>query len=173
MDYLAERGLIAQDSRMTLLGNSLVLVAPADSDVSLAIEPGFKLAEALGGGKLAMGATASVPAGRYGKAALEALGAWEGVSAQVAEADNVRNALAFVARGEAPLGIVYATDAKAEPAVKVVDVFPEDSHPPILYPVALTRSAKADAQAVLQHLQSTGAAADFEAQGFWVIAPGS
>jgi molybdate transport system substrate-binding protein len=173
MDYLAERDLIRGDSRVTLLGNTLVLVAPADSDVALEIEPGFDLAQALGGGKLAMAAVASVPAGKYGKAALEGLGAWEGVSANVAEAENVRGALAFVARGEAPLGIVYATDAKAEAAVKVVDAFPEESHPPILYPVALTKAAGGDAAAVLEHLQSSSARADFEAQGFRFIAPGS
>lgn len=173
MDYLSERDLIAAESRATLIGNTLVLVAPADSDVSIDIEPGLELAEALGDGKLAMAATAAVPAGKYGKAALESLGVWDSVSASVAEAENVRGALAFVARGEAPLGIVYMTDANAEPGVRVVDVFPEGSHPPILYPVALTKTADGDAAAVLEHLKSAEAKADFEAQGFRVVTPGS
>jgi molybdate transport system substrate-binding protein len=173
MDYLADRKLVAADSRVTLFGNTLVLVAPADSNLALDIEPEFPLAEALGDGKLAMAATASVPAGKYGKAALESLRVWGSVSQQVAEADNVRNALAFVARGEAPLGIVYMTDANAEPGVRIVDTFPEGSHPPILYPVALTATADGDAPAVLEHLQSAEAKADFEAQGFRGVTPGS
>jgi molybdate transport system substrate-binding protein len=150
-----------------------VLVAPADSGVSLAIAPGFPLGDALGGGKLAMAQTATVPAGKYGKAALEHLGVWDSVAANVAETDNVRAALAFVARGEAALGIVYATDAKAEPGVKVVDTFPADSHPPILYPVALTGSAKLDARAFFAFLTSEKARSFFEAEGFRFAAPGS
>jgi molybdate transport system substrate-binding protein len=173
MDYLQERNLIATESRVTLLGNDIVLVAPADSDVALEIAPGFALAEALGDGKLAMAATASVPAGKYGKAALESLGVWESVSANVAEAENVRSALQLVARGEAALGIVYTTDAGSEPGVKVVGTFPADSHPPILYPVALTASAKTDARAFLDYLVSEEAQPHFEAQGFRFTAPGS
>jgi len=173
MDYLEERKLIAPDSRVTLLGNDIVLVAPADSDVALTVEPGFPLAEALGDGKLAMAATASVPAGKYGKAALEQLGVWDQVAANVAEAENVRAALQLVARGEAPLGIVYTTDAKAEPQVKVVGEFPETSHPPIRYPVALTATAKPGARAFLDFLASARARPAFEAAGFRVVAPGS
>jgi molybdate transport system substrate-binding protein len=173
MNYLSERDLIAADTGTTLLGNTLVLVAPADSKTAVTITPGMDLAAALDGGKLAMAAVNSVPAGKYGKAALEKLGAWAGVSAQVAEAENVRSALAFVARGEAPLGIVYATDARAEPAVKVLAAFPEDLHPPILYPVALTKGSDAEARAVLDHLLSPEAKARFEAQGFRFLATGS
>jgi len=173
MGALQEKQLIATESRVTLLGNELVLVAPTDSQISLTIAPGFSLAEALGEGKLAMALTASVPAGKYGKAALEKLGVWDRVSANVAEAENVRAALALVARGEAALGIVYATDANAEPGVKIIGAFPADSHPPILYPVALTKSAKPDARAFLDYLTSAKAKPIFEAQGFRFIAPGS
>lgn len=173
MDYLQDLNLIASDSRVTLLGNEIVLVAPADSEVALTIAPSFALADALGDGKLAMAATASVPAGRYGKAALEWLGVWESVAANVAETENVRAALAFVARGEAALGIVYATDANAEPGVRIVGVFPEDSHPPILYPVALTASAKPAARELLDFLMSDGARPFFEAERFRVVAPAS
>ena len=173
MDNVQGKNLIAADSRVTLLGNEIVLVAPADSSVALDIAPGFGLAEALGGGKLAMALTASVPAGKYGKAALEKLGVWESVSASVAEAENVRAALQLVARGEAALGIVYTTDAKADEGVKVIGTFPADSHPPILYPVALTANAKPDAKAFLDYLTSAKAKPFFEAQGFTVVAPGS
>jgi molybdate transport system substrate-binding protein len=173
MGYLQEKRLIVPDTRVTLLGNDIVLVAPADANTALDIAPGFDLAGALGDGKLAMAATASVPAGKYGKAALEALGAWEGVAANVAETDNVRAALEFVARGEAALGIVYTSDAKAEPRVKVVDTFPADSHRPILYPVALTAAANSDARAFLDYLVSSKAQPHFEAQGFKFTAPGS
>jgi molybdate transport system substrate-binding protein len=173
MDKLQEKNLIAEDSRVTLLGNDIVLVAPKDSTVSLTIAPNFPLADALGDDKLAMALTASVPAGKYGKAALEKLGVWDSVSAKVAETENVRAALALVSRGEAPLGIVYTTDANADKSVKVVDTFPQDSHPPILYPVALTASAKPDARAFLDYLTSAKAKPIFEAQGFRFIASGS
>jgi len=173
MDNLQGKNLIAPDSRATLLGNDIVLIAPADSTVALTIAPNFPLAEALGDGKLAMALTASVPAGKYGKAALENLGVWDSVSANVAEAENVRAALALVSRGEAPLGIVYTTDAKADPSVKVVGTFPADSHPPILYPVALTASAKPGARAFLDYLTSANAKPIFEAQGFRFVASGS
>jgi molybdate transport system substrate-binding protein len=172
MDKLQEKNLIAADSRVTLLGNDIVLVAPKDSTV-LTIAPNFPLAHALGDGTLAMALTTSVPAGKYGKAALEKLGVWDSVSANVAEAENVRAALALVSRGEAPLGIVYTTDANADKSVKVVGTFPEDSHPPILYPVALTATAKPDARAFLDYLTSAKAKPIFEAQGFRFIAPGS
>ena len=173
MDYLNERNLIAADSRVTLLGNEIVLVAPAASDVSLEIAPGFALADALAGGKLAMALTASVPAGKYGKAALETLGIWDNVAESVAEAENVRAALALVSTGEAPLGIVYTTDAKAEKGVKIVGAFPADSHPAILYPVALTASAKPDAKAFLDFLSSARGNSFFAAQGFTIFTPGT
>ena len=167
MDYLQEKRLIDITSRHTLLGNTLVLVAPKDSAVSLTIEKNFPLVETLGpDGKLAMASVDSVPAGKYGKAALTYLGAWDAVSPHVVQAENVRAALAFVAKGEAALGIVYGTDAKSEPAVRPVGVFPEDSHPKILYPVALTASAKPEARKFLDFLLSSEAAPAFEAQGF-------
>jgi molybdate transport system substrate-binding protein len=173
MESLQGKDLIAGDSRVTLLGNEIVLVAPAESDINLTIAPNFPLADALKDGKLAMALTASVPAGKYGKAALESLGVWDSVSGSVAEAENVRAALALVSRGEAALGIVYATDAKADSSVKVVGTFPTDSHPPILYPVALTKSAKPDARAFLDFLTSPAAKPLFEEQGFRVVAPSS
>jgi molybdate transport system substrate-binding protein len=167
MDYLQQKNLIDVASRHTLLGNTLVLIAPKDSTVSLSIEKSFPLLQALGpDGKLAMASVDSVPAGKYGKAALIYLGVWDQVAPRVAQAENVRAALAFVARKEAPLGIVYGTDAKSEPAVRVVGVFPAESHPKILYPVALTASAKPEARPFLEFLLSSEAAPAFEAQGF-------
>jgi molybdate transport system substrate-binding protein len=133
----------------------------------LRIEKNFPLLQALGAdGKLAMASVDSVPAGKYGKAALTSLGVWDQVAPRVAQAENVRAALALVAKGEAPLGIVYGTDAKSEPAVRVVGTFPEDSHPKILYPVALTASAKPEARKFLDFLLSSEATPSFEAQGF-------
>jgi molybdate transport system substrate-binding protein len=175
MDYLDERDLIKKETRVTLLGNSIVLVAPKDSSATLTIEKGMKLADLLGAdGKLAMANVDSVPAGKYGKASLESLGVWDSVADKVVQADNVRAALAFVASGEAPLGIVYATDAAAEPAVQVLGTFPADSHPAILYPVALTAaSTNPDAAAFLDFLRSDGARAAFEKQGFVLVKPGS
>lgn len=170
MDWAAERNLIDAASRKTLLGNALVLIAPKDSTATLKIEKGFALAEALGDERLAMGEPGSVPAGVYGKAALTHLGVWDAVSAKVAGAENVRVALAYVARGETPLGIVYATDARSEPQVKVVDTFPADSHPPIVYPVAITASsANPAAKAFLAFLSSPDAAKVFEDEGFTVL----
>ena len=129
MDYLQEKKLIDDASRHTLLGNTLVLVAPKDSDVTLPIVKDFPIVQALGpDGKLAMASVDSVPAGKYGKAALTYLGVWDAVSPHVVQAENVRAALAFVAKGEAALGIVYGTDAKSEPAVRAVGLFPEESH---------------------------------------------
>ena len=135
----------------------------------------MKLADLLGAdGKLAMANVESVPAGKYGKAALEKLGVWDSVADKVVQADNVRAALAFVASGEAPLGIVYRTDAAAEPAVRVLGTFPEDSHPPILYPVALTKTSEnPDAPAFLDFLKSDAARPAFEKQGFIIVAPAS
>ncbi len=170
MDWLAERKLIDASSRKTLLGNTLVLIAPKDSTTDLRIEKGFKLADALGRERIAMGEPNSVPAGVYGKAALTSLGVWDEVSGKVAGAENVRVALAYVARGETPFGIVYATDARSEPDVRVVDTFPADSHPPIVYPVALTASSvNPDAKAFLAVLSSPAAASVFEAEGFTVL----
>ena len=167
MDYLQQKNLIENASRRTLLGNTLVLVAPKDSTISLPIEKDFPLLQALGAdGKLSMAGVDSVPAGKYGKAALTYLGVWNAVAPRVAQAENVRAALAFVARGEAPLGIVYGTDAKAEPAVRVVGTFPEESHPKIEYPVALLANAKPEARKFLDFLVSPEAAPKFEAQGF-------
>jgi molybdate transport system substrate-binding protein len=175
MDYLQEKSLIQADTRRTLLGNALVLVAPKDSTASLTLADGVDLAGPLGAeGHLAMANVDSVPAGKYGKAALTKLGAWTAVEAKVVQADNVRAALAFVARGEAPLGIVYQTDANAEPAVKVVATFPEDSHPPIVYPVALTAASKnPDAKAFYDFLVSDEAKPAFLKQGFSIVAPAS
>ena len=170
MDYLQQKTLINSASRKTLLGNTLVLVGPKDSTVSLPIEKNFPLLQALGAdGKLAMAGVDSVPAGKYGKAALTYLGVWNAVAPRVAQAENVRAALAFVARGEAPLGIVYGTDAKAEPAVRVVGTFPEESHPKIEYPVALLANAKPEAHSFLDFLVSPEAAPKFEAQGFSIL----
>lgn len=170
MDYLAERKLIRDATRHSLLGNRIVLVAPADSSVEATIAPGFPLADLLGDGRLAMADPEAVPAGKYGKAALETLGVWESVRNKVAAAENVRAALVFVARGEAPLGIVYATDAAAEPGVRVVDSFPADTHPPIVYPVAaLANSSNPDAAGFLDYLGSAAARAVFEKQGFTIL----
>ena len=119
-----------------------------------------------------MANTDSVPAGKYGKAALTKLGVWDSVKDKMAQAENVRAALTLVSRGEAPLGIVYATDAKADPNVKVLDTFPEDTHPPIIYPTAvLAKATSPDAQAFLDYLKSDTATKLFEAQGFKMLAP--
>jgi molybdate transport system substrate-binding protein len=172
MATAAEKGLVKKDSQTILLGNRIVLVAPADSTASLRIEKGFDLSGALKGGKLAMANTDSVPAGKYGKAALENLGVWDSVAQNVAQAENVRAALAFVALGEAPFGIVYATDASAESKVKVVDIFPEDSHPAIKYPLALTTSStKAAARDFFAFLISPKARNFFAKYGFTVLTP--
>ena len=173
MDYGQQKGLIRPDTRFNLLGNRLVLIAPKDSSVSATIQPGFDLAALLKGGRLAMGNVDAVPAGRYGKAALEKLGSWDGVKDKIAQAENVRAALVLVARGEAPLGIVYQTDAASDPSIKIVATFPESAHPPIIYPTALTReSTNPEAPAFLNYLRSPAARAAFERQGFTVLAPG-
>src|SRR5262249_54794278 len=139
MDYGQQKSLIKPETRANLLGNRIVLIAPRDSTVSLKVEKGFDLAAALKGGRLAMGNVDAVPAGKYGKAGLEKLGAWDGVKDRIAQAESVRAALVLVARGETPLGIVYQTDAASEPGVRIVGTFPDDTHPPIIYPAALTR----------------------------------
>jgi len=177
MDYAAAKSLIRPETRVSLLGNRLVLIAPKDASVTLAMTHGLSLAAALASGRLAMANIDAVPAGKYGRAALETLGAWEGVKGQVAQAESVRAALLLVSRGEAPLGIVYRTDAAADPSVKIVGTFPEDTHPPIVYPVAVTKdSTSPDAAAFLAYLRSPAARASFERQGFIVLnrpAPGS
>lgn len=167
MDFLQKNGRIAGGTRKDLLGNKLVLVAASDAKPAPKIAPHFDLAGALGDGKLAMADPASVPAGKYGKAALTALGVWDSVSSRVVRAENVRMALEYVARGEAPFGIVYATDAKVAP-VKIVGVFPENSHAPIVYPVALTRTASPAARGFLAFLSGPQARAIFEKAGFIV-----
>jgi molybdate transport system substrate-binding protein len=172
MDYLAEKKLIKDDTRANLLGNSIVLISGKTDAQPVDIKQGFDLATLLGDGRLAMGAVDSVPAGKYGKAALEKLGLWAEVEGKVVQADNVRAALAFVSAGEAPLGIVYQTDANADDKVKVVATFPEDSHEPILYPVALTASStNPDAAEFLEFLKSKAARPAFEKQGFRIVAP--
>jgi molybdate transport system substrate-binding protein len=173
MDYGQHKGLIRPDSRFNLLGNRLVLIVPKDANVSAIIQPGFDLAALLKGGRLAMANVGAVPAGKYGKAALEKLGAWEGVKDKIAQTENVRAALVLVARGGAPLGIVYQTDAASDPTVKIVGTFPENTHPPIIYPIALTKeTTNPEAQAFLNYLRSPVARAAFERQGFTVLAPG-
>ena len=170
MDYVAAKNLIKADTRFNLLGNKIVLIAPKASKTTTVAIKGADLAKALNGGRLSMANVDSVPAGKYGKAALEKLGAWNDVKDQIAQPENVRAALLLVARGEAPLGIVYATDAAAEPNVRIVATFPEDSHAPIIYPAALTKDAKnADAKAFLDFLRSAKARASFEKQGFTVL----
>ena len=170
MDVIAGDGLIEQDGRSDLLGNRLALVAHGATAPDVTIGPDMDLAGLLQGGRLAMALVDSVPAGIYGKAALEALGLWDSVAAQVAQADNVRAALAFVATGEAPLGIVYATDAAATDAVSVIGLFPTDTHPPIIYPVAdlANRDTAAEA-AFLEYLRGPQARAAFEGQGFTLL----
>jgi len=173
MDYGQQKGLIKPDTRSNLLGNRLVLVAPKDSNISASIQPGFDLAALLKGGRLAMGNVDAVPAGKYGKAALEKLGAWDGVKDKIAQAESVRAALVLVSRGEAPLGIVYQTDAASDPTVKIIGTFPENTHPPIIYPIALTKeSTNPEALAFLNFIRSAAARPIFERQGFTVLAPG-
>jgi molybdate transport system substrate-binding protein len=170
MGYAAAKNLIKADSRFNLLGNKIVLIAPKDSKTATLALKGGDLARALAGGRLAMANVDAVPAGKYGKAALEKLGAWNDVKNSIAQAENVRAALLLVARGEAPLGIVYSTDAASETNVKIVATFPEDSHPPIIYPAALTKDTKsADAKAFLDFLRSAKARTSFEKQGFMVL----
>lgn len=171
MDYVAERKLIKPASRSDYLGNQIVLIAGKDSRIGLRIDKGFNLRGALGNdGRLAMGNVDAVPAGKYGKAALEHLGVWPSVSDRVAQAENVRMALTLVSRGEAPLGIVYKTDAASDPAVRIVGVFPADSHPAITYPLALlSTSTNPNAQAFVDFLKTPATKVFFEKQGFSVL----
>ncbi|TDW25355.1 molybdate transport system substrate-binding protein [Rhizobium azibense] len=170
MDYTAKKGLIRGDTRADLLGNRIVLVTAIDKAKQVDIKPGFDLSGLLGDGRLAMGEVTSVPAGKYGKAALEKLGVWASVEPKIAGAQSVRAALALVSRGEAPYGIVYQTDAAADDGVAIVGMFPSDSHPPIIYPIALLAASKnPDAVAYLKFLKSDKAAPFFTAQGFTIL----
>ncbi|WP_287177268.1 molybdate ABC transporter substrate-binding protein [Mesorhizobium sp.] len=172
MNYLSDKKLTKPDTEVKLLGNQIVLVAPKNSTVETRIEKGFDLAGLIGDGRLAMGDFKAVPAGKYGKAALESLGVWSSIEGKLAQAENVRAALKLVSLGEAALGIVYATDAHAEPGVKVIGTFPQDSHPPIVYPVAQIADSKdKHASAFLKCLQSAKAGELFKAQGFTVLMP--
>lgn len=169
MDYAQQHHLIRPATRKNLLGNRLVLIAPASSKVKIDIKPGFALAALLDGGRLSIGNPDSVPAGKYGKASLQSLGVWESVKDKLAPAENVRAALFFVSRQEAPLGIVYETDALADKGVKVVGAFPASSHPPIVYPIALTTHSRPDAAKFLAFLKSPAAASFFRRQGFTIL----
>ena len=166
MDYLEQRALIREPSRHDLLGNRLVLVAPAQSQVALRIGPKFPLRAALGAERLATGDPDFVPAGRYAKKALTSLGVWEQVADRLVRAENVRAALVFVAHGDVPLGIVYETDARIDPKVRIVDTFPEATHSPIRYPAALTKTAGADAASFFEFLRGPDGRAAFERFGF-------
>jgi molybdate transport system substrate-binding protein len=173
MDYAAHRNLLKHESRFNLLGNRMVLIVAKDKADKVEIKPGFDLVKILAGGRLAMANVDSVPAGKYGKAALEKLGVWPSVSGSIAQAENVRAALLFVSRGEAPAGIVYQTDAAADPSVAIAGTFPENTHPPIVYPIALTAGAtNRDAEAFFAYIKSTKAKPLFEAQGFTVLSNG-
>lgn len=171
MDELQARGLMRAGTRQDLLGNRLVLVSPRDTPLALRIAPGRALASALGDGRWVTGDPDSVPVGRYAKAALVHLGAWDTLEPRLVRADNVRAALALVARGEVAFGIVYSTDALVEPRVRVVDTFAADTHPPIIYPVALTAGAAAQAQRFLAYLRGADAAAVFRRFGFVTLPP--
>lgn len=175
MDYAIARKDINEATRVNLLGNSIVLIAPNDSKIdNVAIGQGFDLAKLAGFGRIATGDVQAVPAGKYAKAALEKLGAWQAAKPKFAMAENVRAALTLVARGEAVLGIVYSTDARVEPGVKIVGTFPPNSHPPIVYPVAATLTAKPEAAGYLDYLRSSVARATFEKYGFtFLIRPTS
>jgi molybdate transport system substrate-binding protein len=173
MVYAASKKDISEPTRVDLLGNSIVLIAPKDSKIdNVAIGPGFDLAGLAGDGKIATGDVKSVPVGKYAQAALEKLGAWQAAAPKFAMAESVRAALALVARGEAVLGIVYSTDAKVEPGVKIVGTFPADSHPPIIYPVAATVTAKPQAAGYLAFLRTSAAKTIFEKYGFkFLVSP--
>ena len=170
MDYVVAKNLIKADTRFNLLGNKIVLIAPKDSKITTLDIKGADLAKALNGGRLSMANVDSVPVGKYGKAALEKLGAWNDVKDHLAQAENVRAALLLVARGEAPLGIVYSTDAAVESSVRIVDTFPPDTHPPIVYPIALTATSEnPNAPALLIYLSGADARAQFQKAGFTAL----
>ena len=170
MKYLSDRNLIDTASRKDLLGNRLVLIAPKDSTSTLKIAPGFDLAGALGDERLSVGDPDSVPAGKYAKSALTSLGVWNVLADRLVRADNVRLALTYVARREVPFGIVYKTDALIEPKVRIVDTFPDSTHLPIVYPVALTKQTKPDARAFFDYLEnSPEAIAVYRKYGFHTL----
>jgi len=167
MNYLDTRKLLQPNTRLDLLRNRLVLIAAGESRIETEIKPGFPLAQLLGGGRLAIADPESVPAGKYGRAALENLGVWASVSNRIARAENVRAALVLVARGEAPLGIVYRTDALVEKKVRIVGEFPADTHPPIVFPAAIVASAQSSAaRRFLSFLSSPPARKIWEKYGF-------
>jgi molybdate transport system substrate-binding protein len=173
MDYGIGKKNINEASRVNLLGNSIVLIAPKDSKIdNVNVGPGFDLAKLAGDGRIAAGDVKSVPVGKYARAALEKLGSWQAAEPKFAMTDNVRAALTLVVRGEAALGIVYSTDAKVEPGVKIVGTFPADSHPAIVYPVAATTTAIPQASDYLAFLRSTAAKTVFEKYGFkFLVSP--
>jgi molybdate transport system substrate-binding protein len=171
MDWLAERDGLRAGTRRGILGNALVLIVPEISPMVMQPKPGFPIAAMLGTGRLAMGDPRTVPAGRYAKQALEKLGVWEGIASKIAATDNVRAALALVSRGECDVGIVYATDAKADPSVRVAGVFPPESHDPIVYPVAVTKaSTHPNSGDFIKYLQTGEAQQVFRDAGFIVPA---
>jgi len=170
MDYLQQRRKIDPANRRNLLSNQLALVAPKNSRAQVDLKNPASLSAALGSGRLAVGQVRSVPAGKYARASLESLGAWDGVKSKLAESESVRAALMLTARGETPLGIVYLSDAKAEPAVRVVAIFPDDSHPPIVYPVAPLRDSRhPQAAAFVRWLSSPAARGVFQRRGFTAL----
>ena len=173
MDYVQKKELVKAGTRVDLLGNKIVLIAPKDSKTTnVEIKQGFDLAGLVRDGKIATGDVAAVPVGKYAKAALEKLGAWDKAAPKFAMAENVRAALTLVSRGEAAYGIVYQTDAAVEPGVKIVGTFPADSHPAITYPVALLKDAKPEGQSLLDFVRTGGAKAVFEKYGFaYLVAP--
>ena len=174
MDYGVQKKVIRDDTRFNLLGNKLVLIAAKDAKIdNVTIGPGFDLAKLAGDGRVATGDVRAVPAGLYAKASLERLGAWAAVEPKLTMTEDVRFALRLVARGEAQLGVVYETDAKVEPNVKIVGVFPDNSHDPIIYPVALTADAKPDAVQYLSFLRTQTAKSIFESYGFNFVKPTS
>ena len=167
MNYGSQKKVIKDDTRINLLGNKLVLIAPQDSKLgTVTFGQGFDLAKLVGDGRIATGDVKSVPVGKYAKAALEKLGAWNAAELKFAMAESVRAALTLVSRGEAPLGIVYETDAKADPGVKIIGAFPADSHEPITYPVAATIIAKPEAAEYLAFLRGPVSKNIFEKYGF-------
>lgn len=170
MDYLQSRNLLVPGSRRDVLGNQLVLVAAADSTATVKIASGAAFLQELGGARIATGDPDSVPVGKYAKAALIKLGVWEQVEGRLVRAEDVRSALAFVARGDAPFGIVYLTDAKIEKRVKLLDVFPRDTYPPIHYPIAMTAGGGAEARRFIDFVTGNRAAGIFQQYGFELLA---
>lgn len=166
MEYLQSRGFLEKATRRNLVGNGLVLIAPADSKVQLKIAPGFPLAAALGKRRLSTGDPDTVPVGRYARSALVSLGLWDQIQDRLVRAENVRSAMMFVARGEAPLGIVYNTDALADPKVRIVDTFPANTHAPIIYPAAAVRGARSDAGSFINYLASPQVSETWKKFGF-------